>query len=209
MKHIRNLTDRYPALAVCETELCSVTELLIKTYEGGGKLLLCGNGGSSADCEHIAGELLKGFLKPRRLTGEKKAELRALSPSLTEATLASLQGGLAAIPLPSLTALGTAFSNDEAPELAFAQATLALGREGDALLAISTSGNAENVLEAARVAKGLGMRVVGLTGESGGALLSVCDVCIRVPERETYKVQELHLPVYHAICAEIEEFFFA
>ena len=209
MKHIRNLTERYPALAVCEAELRSVTLLLIETFAHGGKLLLCGNGGSSADCEHIAGELMKGFLKPRRLCKERREALRTLSPSLTDATLASLQGGLAAIPLPSLTALGTAFANDESPALSFAQATLALGREGDALLAVSTSGNAENVLEAARVAKGLGMSVIGLTGEGGGALLSVCDLTVRVPERETYKVQELHLPVYHAICAEIEEYFFA
>lgn len=206
---IQNLIERYPALSVCEAELCSAIALLIETYERGGKLLLCGNGGSSADCEHVAGELLKGFLKSRRLTEETKAEMRYRSPSLTDETLSSLQGGLCAIPLPSLTALGTAFANDECPALSFAQATLALGRAGDALFAISTSGNATNVLEAARVAKGLGMAVVGLTGESGGALRSACDVCIRVPERETYKVQELHLPVYHAICAALEEHFFA
>ena len=156
----------------------------------GGKLLLCGNGGSAADCEHISGELLKGFLLPRpqHISGFEK-----------------LQGGIAAIPLPSLSALISAFSIDVAPELVYAQLTNVLAAENDVLFCISTSGNSKNVVLAAHLAKIKNIKTIALTGRDGGELKQLCTACICVPETETFKVQELHLPVYHAICAQCEE----
>lgn len=204
MKHIELLLERYPALTVCEDAIRSAVGAIIGVYENGGKLLLCGNGGSCADCDHIAGELMKGFLKKRPLPEALRSEMQARCHALDDGIFSKLQGGLPAISIPQQTALGTAFANDQEPRLAFAQATLALGRAGDALMAISTSGNAENVVLAAKVAKGLGMTVLALTGEGGGALAEIADVSVCVPARETFMVQELHLPVYHAICAEIE-----
>ena len=170
--------------------------------------MLCGNGGSCADCDHISGELMKGFLKKRPLCEQKKRAMRENYSEIDESMLESLQDALPAISLPSMTALNSAFCNDVDPSLIYAQGVFSLGREGDVLIAISTSGNSENVLRAAEVARGLGMTVISLTGEGGGAIAEVADIAIKVPERETYRVQELHLPVYHAICAEIEQHFF-
>ena len=209
MKHLELLIERYPALAVCESEIKRAIEAIIACYEKGGKLLLCGNGGSCADCDHIVGELMKGFLKKRPLDDSKKAEMREKCAELDDATLSKLQAGLGAISLPSITALGSAFNNDVDPELTYAQATLALGKAGDVFIGLSTSGNAKNVAAAARVAKGLGMTVIGMSGEGGGKLAALSDIAIRVPENETFKIQELHLPVYHAICAEVEEYFYS
>ena len=209
MKHLELLIERYPALAVCESEIKRAIEEIIACYEKGGKLLLCGNGGSCADCDHIVGELMKGFLKKRPLDDSKKAEMREKCAELDDATLSKLQAGLGAISLPSITALGSAFNNDVDPELTYAQATLALGKAGDVFIGLSTSGNAKNVAAAARVAKGLGMTVIGMSGEGGGKLAALSDIAIRVPENETFKIQELHLPVYHAICAEVEEYFYS
>ena len=208
MNYVELLLERYPALCVCEESVNAAIAALIDTYRRGGKLLLCGNGGSAADCDHIVGELMKGFLKKRPLSDESRAKMRARFPDLSDATLSGLQGGLAAISIPSAVALGTAFANDADARLSFAQATLALGREGDVLVAISTSGNAENVVLAAEVARGLGMTVIALTGEGGGRLASVADIAVRAPSRETFAVQELHLPIYHAICAAVEDAFF-
>lgn len=192
------LYSRYPALAVCENDINAALEVLVTTYKNGGKVLLCGNGGSCADCDHIAGELLKGFLSHRPVSDERiPAELRE-----------KLQGSLPAISLPSLTAALTASLNDLDPEIAYAQLLMGLGKEGDTLIALSTSGNAKNVFYAATLAKALGMKVIGLTGEGGGKLSTVADVTIRVPEKETYKVQEYHLPVYHYLCAKVEEALF-
>ena len=205
---MNDLIKRYPALEVCRADISAALELIVKGYENGGKLLLCGNGGSAADCEHISGELLKGFMSKRPLNAEEKAKMSEKCPELEHRVLDMLQHGLSAIPLPSLSALGSAFANDVDASLVYAQGVLSLGKENDVLLAISTSGNAENVLNAARVARALGMKVIGLSGMSGGKLRSVCDVCICVPEAETYKVQELHLPVYHYICEGIEKHFF-
>ncbi|MCQ2456617.1 MAG: SIS domain-containing protein [Clostridia bacterium] len=202
------LYDRYPSLGECRKEIAQATEMLIDCYKNGGKLLLCGNGGSSADCEHISGELMKGFLSERKLRKEKKDEMRSRCSSLGDDTLDSLQGALPAIPLSSLSALGTAFCNDAEPKLVFAQGVFGLGKEGDVLICISTSGNSANVVEAAKVAKALCLKVISLTGRSGGKLKELSDVCICVPETETYKVQELHLPVYHKICADVEKAFF-
>lgn len=209
MKHLELLIERYPALAVCESEIKRAIEAIIACYEKGGKLLLCGNGGSCADCDHIVGELMKGFLKKRPLDESKKAEMREKCAELDDATLSKLQGGLSAISLPTIAALSSAFNNDVDPELTYAQATLALGKAGDVFIGLSTSGNAKNVAAAARVARGLGMTVIGMSGEGGGKLATLSDIAIRVPESETFKIQELHLPVYHAICAEVEEYFYS
>ena len=206
---INGLIERYPALAGCKIDIENAVNAIENTYREGGKLLLCGNGGSCADCEHISGELMKGFLKKRPLTEGKKREMRESCPEIDEAVLESLQDALPAIPLTSLSALNTAFCNDVDPALIYAQSVLALGKSGDVLIAMSTSGNSKNVVEAAKVAKALGICVIGLTGESGGKLKSIADICICAPECETYKIQELHLPIYHYICAEIETRFFA
>lgn len=205
---INDLINRYHLLTDCREDIEKALGLIIECYENGGKLLLCGNGGSCADCDHIAGELMKGFLKARRLDDEKKREMTARCPSLDDSFLSSLQGGLPAISLASFTALNTAFCNDESPELIYAQAVLGLAKENDILIAISTSGNAKNVNAAAKVALGLGAKVIALTGSKGGALAELSTVCIKAPEAETFKVQELHLPIYHCLCAAVEAHFF-
>lgn len=205
---LNELLSRYPQLKVCEPTLIEAVSAIIDCYKNGGKILLCGNGGSCADCDHIVGELMKGFLKKRPLSAEQKAQMTNLSPLLDEETLSKLQGGLPAISLPSLTALNSAFCNDVDSELIYAQSVMAMGKTGDVLIAMSTSGNAKNVFAAAKVAKGLGLTVIGLTGKGGGNLSEISDICIRVPETETFKVQELHLPVYHYLCAATEEEFF-
>ncbi len=209
MNHLELLTQRYPALAVCEDALRAACEAVIACYTAGGKLLMCGNGGSCADSDHIAGELLKGFLKMRPLSDEQIAGMQEKCPALDTETAKKLQGGLPAIPLTAMAALFTAFCNDVDPALVYAQQVLAMGKPGDVFIGISTSGNATNVAAAAKVAKAQGLTVIGLTGEKGGALRELADICIRVPETETYKVQELHLPVYHCLCATVEEHFFA
>ena len=204
-----DLIKRYPNLSSCKNEIDAATKMLIDAFRRGNKLLLCGNGGSCADCEHISGELMKGFLSKRPLSQEKRNEMKMHCPEIADSVLDSLQAALPAIPLTSFTALGSAFSTDVDPSLVYAQGVMALGREGDALIAISTSGNSRNVVEAARVAKALGLNVISLTGESGGKLREISDICICAPESETYKVQELHLPIYHYICAEIEKRMFS
>ena len=205
---LSELLKRYPQLEICKHTLTEAVSVMIDCYKNGGKILLCGNGGSCADCDHIVGELMKGFLKKRPLSTEQKAQMTNLSPLLDEETLSKLQGGLPAISLPSLTALNSAFCNDVDPELIYAQSVMAMGKTGDVLIAMSTSGNAKNVFAAAKVAKGLGLTVIGLTGKGGGKLSEIADICIQVPETETFKVQELHLPVYHYLCAATEEEFF-
>ena len=160
-------------------------------------MLLCGNGGSAADSSHISGELLKGFLLPRTPAPEQL-------PGLEEQIRSKLQQGIPAIPLNALDAAGTAFLNDVEPSLLFAQLTFALGRRGDVFFGISTSGNAENVCAGAKTARALGMATIALTGRDGGRLARLSDCAIIVPEEETYKIQELHLPVYHSLCAEVE-----
>ncbi len=205
---IKELIKRYPALECCKEQIEAARDTLIECYEKGGKLLLCGNGGSSADCDHIVGELMKGFLLKRPINEADKARMRADSPELSDKTLNSLQMGLPAISLTSISALNTAFANDVDPELIYAQSVFALGKADDVLIAISTSGNAKNVCEAARVAGAIGMKVIALTGRDGGKLKSLSDVCVIAPECETYMIQELHLPIYHYICAEVEKHFF-
>ena len=204
---LKELLARYPVLTACEKEIVAARDALISCYKNGGKVLLAGNGGSCADCDHIVGELMKGFLKKRPLSEEKKREMKA-AYAVDDAILSSLQVGLPAISLQSLTALNSAFCNDVDPELIYAQAVLGLGKAGDVLIALSTSGNAKNVAAAVSVAKSIGMTVIGMTGAKGGRLREMADYPIPVPEIETFKVQELHLPVYHYLCAAVEAHFF-
>lgn len=205
---INELLKRYPSLNEIKESIKSAEAAIIECYKVGGKILLCGNGGSTADCEHITGELMKGFLKMRPLGADKVAQMQKSVPSLSADILNKLQCGLPAISLTSQSALMTAFCNDVDPSLVFAQQVLGLGNKNDILIAISTSGNSKNVLFAAKVAKALGLKVISLTGAGGGALKEFSDVLIGVPETETFKVQELHLPVYHYLCASVEEHFF-
>lgn len=205
---MKELLMRYPQLEVCKEDIERAVQAIIKCYENGGKLLLCGNGGSCADCDHIVGELMKGFLKMRPLSQEQKNEMAALSPEVSQFA-DKLQGGLPAIALPSITALNSAFCNDVDPELIYAQPVMAMGKPGDILIGISTSGNAKNVYAATVTAKALGMTVIGLTGNTGGKLKEISDIAVCAPEKETYKIQELHLPVYHYICAAVEAHFFS
>ena len=199
--HLDNLIRRLPLLDPCRGDLERAFKMIRDAFLARNKVLICGNGGSAADAEHWAGELLKGFCKPRHLSHEDRERLPL---ELGE----RLQGGLPIIPLSGFPALSTAFANDVEPELTFAQLTWALGREGDVLIGMSTSGNARNVCFAARAARGRGMSTIALTGESGGTLRSVCDLTIRVPSQETYLVQELHLPVYHCLSLMLEDEFF-
>ena len=204
---IDEIIKRYPCLSACEDDIQKATDEIISCYEKGGKLLLCGNGGSAADCEHISGELLKGFLKKRALSDEELNKMEKLCPESKEIAK-KLQGGLPAIPLTSLMSLNTAFSNDEDSDLIYAQGVMAMHGKDDLVLCLSTSGNSKNVVAAAITAKALGLKIVALTGNDGGKLKELADVAIVVPEKETFKIQELHLPVYHYICATVEERFF-
>ena len=206
---MEELLNRYPTLRVCETEIKKATELLIDMYKSGNKLLLCGNGGSCADCEHIVGELMKGFLSTRPLNEKQRDDMKAKNPKLTDEVLSQLQMSLPAVSLTSFSGLNTAFCNDVNPELMYAQSVMGLGKSGDILLCISTSGNSKNCVAAANVAKGLGLTVIAMTGKNGGKLRETADVLIAVPETETYKVQELHLPIYHSLCYSVERHFFA
>ena len=200
---LEDLFTRYPALAPGREDLLAAVDLLAAAFARGNKLLLCGNGGSAADCEHIAGELLKSFMRPRPLPAEQQAALCALGTE-GERLAGALQQGLPALPLTGFPSFTTAFGNDVDPQLAFAQLTLALGRPGDVLLAISTSGQARNVCAAARAARAAGMTVLGLSRGEGGALASLCDLCLLVPGSLTPDVQEYHLPVYHFLCRAVE-----
>ncbi len=206
---MEELITRYPQLGVCRGEVEEACRVLIRCFSTGHKLLVCGNGGSCADAEHIVGELMKGFLKKRPLSGDIRDKMKKENPLLEDGLLDQLQCGLPAISLTGSPALSTAFANDVNPELIYAQQVIGLGESGDVLLGISTSGNAANVYAAAQVARGLQMEVIGLTGRDGGKLKSCSDICIVVPEKETFKIQELHLPVYHALCAAAEAHFFA
>lgn len=205
---INELIERYPILSACRNDIIAAADKMKETYKNGGKLLLAGNGGSCADCEHIVGELMKGFLKKRPLSHELKEKMKKNCPLIDDGILGKLQGGLPAIALPSVTGLNSAFCNDVDPELIYAQSLVSLGNEGDIFLGLSTSGNSKNVFAAAKTAKALGLTVMAMTGIGGGKLKDIADICICVPEAETFKIQELHLPVYHFLCAETEKYFF-
>lgn len=206
--HINRLIERYPALKVCVQDIMQAYQILESSYDAGGKLLVAGNGGSASDSEHIVGELMKEFYIKRKVSACQAAQLKAIDPQMGEILARDLQGALPAISLTGHPGLSTAFLNDANPELVFAQQVNGYGREGDVFLGISTSGSSKNVCYAAVTAKAKGLKVIGLTGERDSKLNALSDVCIRVPEVETYKVQELHLPVYHCLCMMIEERFF-
>ena len=211
---VDTLIARYPALAVCAADVRAAVETLVDSWRAGGKLIVCGNGGSASDAEHIVGELMKGFLLPRRLGEDLLEKLHAVcdatNPKTVDYLMQNLQGALPAISLPSQLAISTAFSNDQAPDLTFAQQVLGLGKPEDVLLGITTSGNSKNVLYAFRMAKALGMKTIALTGASGGKCVSggYADITIKAPADETYMIQEYHLPIYHALCIAVEEEFF-
>ena len=213
MNYIENLIVRYPTLSAIKNEIEAAAALMTETYLRGGKILLCGNGGSAADCDHIAGELLKGCLSLRPLSEEDCMTLADTRPE-GEADpdlyllAGHLQGGLPAISLPAQTAAVTAVCNDTDPVLIFAQLVWALGQAGDTLLCLSTSGNSRNVVLAAKAARAKGMKVLAMTGERDSALSALADVTVQVPAVDTYRVQEYHLPVYHYLCAAVEEEFF-
>ena len=204
-----NLYERYENLNIAKESIENAKNTIIKSFESGGKLLLCGNGGSSADCDHIVGELMKGFLSKRGLSEEQKQIMINNADYINREWLEELQGGLPAISLTSPSALNTAFCNDVNPELLYAQQLMGLGRKEDVVFCIRTSGNSKNVCAAAIVGKALGITVIGLTGKSGGRLKEIADICICAAETETYKIQELHVPVYHCLCLMLEEYFFA
>ncbi len=206
LNYLDELLDRYPILKSCKDDILNAYYIMESSYHQNGKLLLCGNGGSAADAGHIVGELMKGFIKKRPLPDAIKNALNESEPGRNMAN--KLQMGLPSIDLTAHQALITAFSNDVDPDLIFAQQVLGYGNENDILLAISTSGNSNNVVNAAYLAGIIGLKTVGLTGENGSRLNDLCDVTIRVPETITSKVQELHLPVYHTLCTMLEEHFF-
>lgn len=205
---LNQLFGRYPALEACRQEIEAAYELLRGCFTAGGRLLVCGNGGSAADSLHIVGELMKGFALSRKLSADWEEKFKQVCPEMAPYLMENLQGALPAISLVSETALSTAYANDQAPDLSFAQQVLGQGKAGDVLLCISTSGNSTNVLYAAAVARAMELRVIGLAGQGGGRLKELSDVCICAPSRITYQIQEYHLPIYHALCLALEREFF-
>lgn len=203
-KIYEELFARYSSLRFFENYVKEAFQIICTTYENGGTLYLAGNGGSASDCEHIVGELLKSFKKHRPVDAKTAEGLKALGKE-GEYLRRHLEGALPAVSLISQTSIITAFANDNSWETAIAQQLYGLGRCDDCLLMLSTSGNSENCVYAALLAKVKGIKTIALTGAEGGRLKEICDVCVCVPETETYKVQELHLPFYHCLCAMLEE----
>lgn len=204
------LLSRYPALEVCKADIENAYRILEECFANGNKLLVAGNGGSCADSQHIVGELMKGFKLPRKCSSEFAEKLKNADRTRGVELAEKLQGGLPAIALSDQQALNTAFVNDveNGGLLTYAQQVYGYGKEGDVFLGISTSGNSKNVMNAAVTARAIGMKVIALTGQKGGELGGFADICIKVPETETYMVQELHLPVYHCLCLMLEKRFF-
>lgn len=207
MKHIEDLCARYPKLASCRGDIERAAKTIIASFESGGKLLVAGNGGSAADASHIVAELMKGFAKKRPVQRELIDCIKRINAGAGSYLANKLQGALPVIALGDNTPLVTACINDIGGEVIFAQAVNGYGKKGDCFLAISTSGTSKNIVYAAALAKALGLATIALTGGSGGRLKNIADIAIIVPQLETYKVQELHIPVYHALCLEIEEHF--
>lgn len=203
-----NLLERYPLLKHQRENIIGAYNVLENSYENGCKLLIAGNGGSAADSEHIVGELMKAFIKPRKLNVDFQSKLKEVDENLGQVLADNLQGALPAIAITGHVGLSTAYLNDCNPLLSFAQQVNGFGNKGDVFLGISTSGNSENILYALVTAKARGMKTVGLSGRDGGKMKAYCDEIIIVPEKETFKIQELHLPVYHALCLMLEERFF-
>ena len=206
---LQELIDRYPALEACRESIVQAFDALVRTHGSDGKLLIAGNGGSAADSDHISGEMTKSFRFKRALDPALQSRLEELYGDDGVELSKNLEGGLKAIPLTVFNAANSAFNNDVAPEAAYAQLVQVFGREGDVFLGITTSGNSKNIILALMAAKARGMTTIALTGSKGGKCVGLADICIRVPEDETFKVQELHLPVYHALCAMVESALFS
>ncbi len=207
-KEIEKLCKRHPALVSCKKDIESAIDLIKKSYKKGNKVITCGNGGSAADAEHIVGELMKGSRKKRKVLPDFRKKAGKVYPKEADKICDNLQIPLSAVSLTSHISFTTAFNNDMNPEFVFAQQLLGLGKQGDILIALSTSGKAKNVINACKLAKVLGIKTIALTGKNGGELKNICDIVIRVPEEETLLIQEYHLPIYHAICSAIEDEFF-
>ena len=202
---LEELLTRYPALTGCCAEIVQAANMMLAAYQNGGKILVCGNGGSCADSDHIVGELMKGFLLMRNMNGEQAAQFRKALGEDAEEMIEKLQCGIPAISLPAQSAVLSAFANDVDAELMYAQLVFGYAKPGDLLIGLSTSGNSKNVVAAAKVAKAMGIATLALTGAKESKLSELCDCTVRVPEAETFKVQELHLPVYHYLCASLEQ----
>lgn len=200
----RELFDRYPKLDSCRDSIIDAYDALLSAYRDGGKLLLAGNGGSAADSDHISGELNKSFRFKRPVDAGFASNLERMYGDEGKQLISSLEGGLPAIPLTLFNASNSAFNNDVSSESAYAQLVQVIGSKGDVFLGITTSGNSGNIVKAIMAAKARGLTTIALTGETGGRCRDLADICIRVPETDTFKVQELHLPVYHALCAMVE-----
>ena len=207
MDHIKQLIERYPALSVCENDIRQAAKAIINSYEKGGKLLVAGNGGSAADSDHITGELLKSFVKIRKPDNDFLAKLKEIDQDTGSYLSDKLQGSLPAIALTNQSALMTASLNDVDGNVMFAQQVNGFGKPEDVFLGITTSGNSADVIYATVVAKAKGLKTIALTGKSGGKIKDLADITIIVPSNETFMIQEYHLPVYHALCLEIEEHF--
>jgi D-sedoheptulose 7-phosphate isomerase len=208
MDYIQQLTTRYPALLPLAGQIREAAEILINSFQAGGKLLIAGNGGSASDAGHIAGELMKSFVKKRKIDAQFIEKITALNPEAGSYLAGRLQGGLPVISLTTHTSLMTACLNDIDGYSFFAQQVYAYGAGNDVFMGISTSGNSKNIYYAALCARAKGLKTIALSGGTGGELAKICDVSIIAPEKETYKIQELHLPIYHALCLLIEEHFF-
>ena len=209
MKYIDQLIERYPSLSVCKKDIEDATKAMIESFKNGGKLLVAGNGGSCADSDHITGELLKSFCKKRTPSSDFINQIKAIDADTGAYLADKLQGSLPAIALTNNTALMTASLNDVDGNVMFAQQVNGYGVKGDVFLGISTSGNSKDIVYPTVVAKAKGLKTIALTGKNGGKLKELADICIIVPQSETFMIQELHLPVYHALCLEIEEAFWA
>lgn len=207
-KHIDTLIDRYPKLIVCKDDIIKAYNILETAFSNERKLLVCGNGGSASDSEHIVGELMKEFKQKRKVYANQAEAMKNIDPEMGATLAENLQGALPAICLTGHSALTTAFMNDANADLVFAQQVNGYGKENDVFLGISTSGNSKNICYAAITAKAKGLKVIGLTGSRDSKISKLGDCCIRVPEIETYKIQELHLPVYHCLCMMLEAYFF-
>ncbi len=207
-KHLNELIERYPELDVCKSSIDEAYNCIKDSYTSGGKLLVAGNGGSASDSEHIVGELMKSFILPRRLDDSYRKELIGADDTLGTELADKLQGALPAIALVDHVALSTAYLNDVDPLLGFSQQVNGYGNKSDVFLGITTSGNSKNILYANTVAKAKGLKTIALTGKDGGKIKDMADITIIVPEKETFKIQEKHLPIYHCLCLMLEEFFF-
>lgn len=207
MKYIDELIERYPILSVCKKDIENAANALIESFKNGNKLLVAGNGGSCADSDHITGELLKSFVKMRKPSSEFIDSIKNIDSETGSYLADKLQGSLPAIALTNNTALMTASLNDVDGNVMFAQQVNGYGKKGDIFLGISTSGNSKDIIYPTVVAKAKGLTTIALTGKNGGKLKNLADICIIVPQNETFKIQELHLPIYHALCLEVEEYF--